>query len=160
MSARVKSSRISKPGPSKLRSSLKKSNAAGYAKRHSLKSSQKGKANASFDDVYEYAPSKVRRAKIGLELDREEATDRRHYASDDEVDLTGMGQEGREGLRARLLGENKDDEQVDSGDDEEIESDAAFEESDEETYAGFDFSSKVCAVCLYKVTVTHPQIAH
>jgi len=49
---------------------------------------------------------------------------------------------------------------VDSGDDEEIESDAAFEESDEETYAGFDFSSKVCAVCLYKVTVTHPQIAH
>ncbi|KAG1871579.1 Utp14 protein-domain-containing protein [Suillus subluteus] len=140
MSARVKPSRISKPGPSKLRNSLKKSNAAGYAKRHSQKSSNKGKA-VSFDDVYEYAPSKVRRAKIGLELDREEATDRHNYASDDDVDLGGMGQDGREGLRARLLGENADDEQVDSGDDEEIESDDAFEESDEEKYAGFDFSS-------------------
>ncbi|KAG2751834.1 Utp14-domain-containing protein [Suillus brevipes Sb2] len=139
MSARVKSS---KPGPSKLRNSLKKSNAAGYAKRHLQKSSHKGKATASFDDVYEYAPSKVRRAKIGLELDREEATDRHKYASDDDIDLGGMGQEGREGLRARLLGENADDEQVDSGDDEEIESDDAFEESDEEKYAGFDFSSK------------------
>lgn len=143
MSARVKSSRISKPGPSK---SLKKSNAAGYAKRHS----QKGKATSSFDDVYEYAPSEVRRAKIGLELDQEEAIDRRHYTSDDEMDLGGMGPEGRDGLRARLLGENNDDEQVDSGDDEEIESDDAFEESDEEKYAGFDFSSKVCAVHLGK----------
>jgi U3 small nucleolar RNA-associated protein 14 len=120
---------------------LKKSNAAGYAKRHSQKSSNKGKATVSFDDVYEYAPSKVRRAKIGLELDREEATDRHNYASDDDIDLGGMGQEGRAGLRARLLGENADDEQVDSGDDEEIESDDAFEESDEEKYAGFDFSS-------------------
>lgn len=53
-----------------------------------------------------------------------------------------MGQEGREGLRARLLGEHADDEKVDSDDDEEIESDDAFEESDEEKYAGFDFSSK------------------
>ncbi|KAG1747704.1 Utp14 protein-domain-containing protein [Suillus lakei] len=142
MSARVRSSRISKSGPSKLRNSLKKSNAAGYAKRHSQKSSHKGKATVSFDDVYEYAPSKVRRAKIGLELDREEATDRHNYASEDDIDLGGMGQEGREGLRARLLGENADDEQVDSGDDEEIKSDDAFEESDEEKYAGFDFSSK------------------
>lgn len=141
MSARVKSSTISKPGPSKLKNSLKKSNAAGYAKRHSQKSSHKGKATVSFDDVYEYAPSKVRRAKIGLELDREEATDRHNYASDDGIDLGGMGQEGREGLRARLLGENADDEKVDSEDDEEIESDDAFEESDEEKYAGFDFSS-------------------
>ncbi|KAG2107854.1 Utp14 protein-domain-containing protein, partial [Suillus cothurnatus] len=123
------------------RNSLKKSNAAGYAKRHSQKSSNKGKATVSFDDVYEYAPSKVRRAKIGLELDREEATDRHNYASDDDIDLGAMGQEGRAGLRARLLGENADDEQVDSGDDEEIESDDAFEESDEEKYAGFDFSS-------------------
>ncbi|OAX41009.1 Utp14-domain-containing protein [Rhizopogon vinicolor AM-OR11-026] len=139
MSARVKSSRISKPGPSKSRISLKKSNAVGYAKRLSQK---KGKATASFDDVYEYAPSKVRRAKISLELDEEEAIDRRDYASDDDVDLGSMGQEGREGLRARLLGENKDDEQVESGDDEEIESDDAFEESDEEKYAGFDFSSQ------------------
>jgi U3 small nucleolar RNA-associated protein 14 len=148
MSARLKSSRTSKPGLSKSRTSSKKSNAAGYAKRHAQKSSLKGKATASFDDVYEYAPSKVRRAKIGLELDEEEAVDRHRYASDDGVDLGGMGQEGREGLRARLLGEHKDDEQVDSGDDEDIASDDAFEESDEEKYAGFDFSSKVCGVRL------------
>lgn len=152
MSARVRSS---KPGPSKLRNSLKKSNAAGYAKRHLQKSSNKGKATASFDDVYEYAPSKVRRAKIGLELDREEATNRHKYASDDDIDLGGMGQEGRDGLRARLLGENADDEQVDSEDDEEIESDDAFEESDEEKYAGFDFASKVCSVTLKRVFIAH-----
>jgi U3 small nucleolar RNA-associated protein 14 len=138
---------------------LKKSNAAGYAKRHSQKSSNKGKATVSFDDVYEYAPSKVRRAKIGLELDREEATDRHNYASDDDIDLGAMGQEGRAGLRARLLGENADDEQVDSGDDEEIESDDAFEESDEEKYAGFDFSSMVCGVLFLNVFIAHPLIA-
>jgi len=150
MPARVKSSRISKPGPSKSRNALKKAHAAGYARRQSQKSVQRGKATASFDDVYEYAPEEGRRAKIGLELDREEAMDRDHYASDNEVNLGGMGQDGKEGLRARLLGENKDDEQVDSADDEEIQSDDAFDESDEETYAGFDFSRKVRGVRLGK----------
>lgn len=44
--------------------------------------------------------------------------------------------------RARLIGELDDDEKIDSADDEELDSDAAFNESDEERYAGF-FSSKV-----------------
>lgn len=44
--------------------------------------------------------------------------------------------------RARLIGEHDDDERIDSADDEELDSDAAFDESDEERYAGF-FSSKV-----------------
>ncbi|KAG1879616.1 small-subunit processome [Suillus tomentosus] len=39
-----------------------------------------------------------------------------------------------EDLRVRLIGENEDDERMDSGDDEEIESDDAFDESDEEKY--------------------------
>lgn len=45
-----------------------------------------------------------------------------------------------EDLRVRLIGENEDDERMDSGDDEEIESDDAFDESDEEKY-GFYFPS-------------------
>lgn len=44
--------------------------------------------------------------------------------------------------KARLIGENDDDERIDSADDEELDSDAAFDESDEDRYAGF-FSSKV-----------------
>ncbi|KXN84966.1 hypothetical protein AN958_11811 [Leucoagaricus sp. SymC.cos] len=43
--------------------------------------------------------------------------------------------------RARLIGELDDEERIDSEDDEELDSDAAFDESDEERYAGF-FSSK------------------
>ncbi|KAF5352803.1 hypothetical protein D9756_006229 [Leucocoprinus leucothites] len=43
--------------------------------------------------------------------------------------------------QARLIGENEDDERIDSADDEELDSDAAFDESDEDRYAGF-FSSK------------------
>lgn len=45
--------------------------------------------------------------------------------------------------RARLVGENDDDDdKIDSADDEDLDSDAAFDESDEERFAGF-FSSKV-----------------
>lgn len=43
---------------------------------------------------------------------------------------------------ARLLNEQDDDEDIDSADDEELDSDAAFDESDEDRFAGF-FSSKV-----------------
>ncbi|KAJ3563283.1 hypothetical protein NP233_g9033 [Leucocoprinus birnbaumii] len=43
--------------------------------------------------------------------------------------------------QARLIGEGDDDERIDSADDEELDSDAAFDESDEERYAGF-FSRK------------------
>jgi U3 small nucleolar RNA-associated protein 14 len=44
--------------------------------------------------------------------------------------------------KTRLIGENDDDERIDSAEDEELDSDAAFDESDEDRYAGF-FSSKV-----------------
>lgn len=44
--------------------------------------------------------------------------------------------------QARLIGEDDDDEQIESADDEDLDSDAAFDESDEERFAGF-FSSKV-----------------
>ena len=50
--------------------------------------------------------------------------------------------EAREDLRVRLIGENEDDEEIDSDDDEESYSDAAFEETDEERFADF-FSAKV-----------------
>ena len=106
-------------------------NIAGYEKRLA----KKGKQPASHD-VYEYVQGKARRSKVGLDLDREEALE---YG----VGLDGANDEddARENMRARLIGENEDGEQV-ASDDEEIDSDAAFEESDEERFAGF-FSNKV-----------------
>lgn len=86
----------------------------------------KSKASkASAYDVYEYTPEKVRRGGINLDLDKEELAG---LHSDDEEDAP----------KARLMG----DEQIDSEDDEEIDSDAAFEEDDEDEYAG-TFMSKV-----------------
>ncbi|KAG6919847.1 hypothetical protein DXG01_015552 [Tephrocybe rancida] len=116
--------------PEKPRPSNSKANAAGYAKRHSKKAKT---LNGLSSDVYEYAPEPTRRSKVALDLDREEAAE---YG----VGLDGDN-EAREELRARLIGENGDDEMIDSEDDEEIDSDAAFEESDEERFAGF-FSAK------------------
>jgi U3 small nucleolar RNA-associated protein 14 len=101
----------------KSRPSSSKANAAGYARRHS----RKAENPKSLSDVYEYQPGKVGRLKVGLELSRDEAAEFGHDGSD------GEG-EGRE-LVARLVGEN---ETLDSeDDDEEVESDDAFEESDE-----------------------------
>ncbi|KAG5724388.1 hypothetical protein E4T56_gene16087 [Termitomyces sp. T112] len=114
----------------KPRPSHSKANAAGYAQRHSKKAKAlKGLGS----DVYEYAPEATRRSKVALDLDRDEAAE---YG----VGLDGDN-EAREELRARLIGENEDAEMIDSADDEEIDSDAAFEESDEERFAGF-FSIK------------------
>ena len=116
------------PGKSKF--SSHKANAAGFAKRHSKKS----KVNVA--DVYDYQPEKVRRGNVSLTLDKEEAEGFGHEGSDeDDIDHAA--------LRARLIGENVDDEKIDPEDDEELDSDEAFEESDEEKYAGFSFGSKV-----------------
>ncbi|KAK0194413.1 Utp14-domain-containing protein [Armillaria mellea] len=114
--------------PHRKDDSKAKFNAAGYAKRQARK--EKEKETAPSEDVYEYAPDAVRRSKVTLDLDRDE-------------DFGGIpdGDDEREQLRARLVGENEDDEMIDSGDDEDIDSDAAFEESDEDRFAGF-FSSK------------------
>ncbi|KAG6891640.1 hypothetical protein C0992_001326 [Termitomyces sp. T32_za158] len=130
----VKASKVSRPGLNlklgKRRPSHSKANATGYAIRHS----KKAKAlNGLGTDVYEYAPEAIRRSKMALDLDRDEAAE---YG----VGIDGDN-EAREELRARLIGENGDDEMIESGDDEEIDSDAAFEESDEERFAGF-FTAK------------------
>jgi U3 small nucleolar RNA-associated protein 14 len=119
------SSRTSRP-------SGKTANATGYAKRQARKPKS---IHGLSSDVYEYAPEVLRRSKITLDLDQDEAAEYR-------VGIDGGNDEDREELRARLIGENGENEGIESGDDEEIDSDAAFEESDEERFAGF-FSSKV-----------------
>ncbi|KAG9312720.1 Utp14 protein-domain-containing protein [Chiua virens] len=87
----------------------------------------KGKTHVTINDVYEYAPSKVRRAKVKLSLDRHE-TEGRQYGSGDEMDLSGLGQEAMEKLH--------------SEDDEDINSEDAFEESDKDEFAGSGFVRK------------------
>src|SRR5258707_4502011 len=86
--------------------------------------------NSTQSDVYEYQSHKVRRAHISLSLDKNEAHEH-GAASDDEIDSNVR--------KPRLIGENVEDEDIPSEDDEELESDAAFEESDEERFAGFSF---------------------
>jgi U3 small nucleolar RNA-associated protein 14 len=117
---------------SKFSKSRSKANAIGYEKRQA----RKAKANVSPADVYEHIPEKTKRSNIRPDLDREEA-----WEFGENLEEASEGQ--RQELRARLIGENVDDEELASGDDEEIDSDGAFEESDEERFAGF-FSSKVC----------------
>lgn len=107
-----------------------KANAAGYEKRVA----QRAQRGTSTTDIYEHLPEKNRRSHVTADLDREEALG---YGNLDEA-----SEEQRQNLRARLIGENDDDEEIGSEDDEELDSDAAFEESDEEKFTGF-FSSKV-----------------
>ncbi|KAH9950956.1 Utp14-domain-containing protein [Amylocystis lapponica] len=90
-------------------SSRKAANALGYAKRQSAKSKT---LTGSISDVYDYQPEKVRRAKVALQLEKDE--------------LLGAG------------GESEDDQ----GRDATRPSDEAFEESDDERFAGFDFSHR------------------
>ena len=118
--------------PSKRTKSFSKktSNATGYAKRKSLK----GKALADASDVYEYQPEKVRRAKVKLLLEKDEAQGLAGDDSDAEGSLSGRP-------RPRLVGEDDEDDHIGSDEDEEIDSDAAFDESDEEQFAGFSFAS-------------------
>ncbi|KAF5312924.1 hypothetical protein D9619_002453 [Psilocybe cf. subviscida] len=117
-------------------------NVAGYEARQA----RKAQTQAASADLYEHVQEKGgRRARVGLDLDRDEAMEY-GVGTDgggawESGGLDGVGEGEREALRARLLGEHEDDEQVASGDDEELDSDAAFEESDEERFAGF-FSSK------------------
>ncbi|KAF8555092.1 Utp14-domain-containing protein [Imleria badia] len=137
MTRDVKSSK----GPRKVQSFSNKN--PHRARKGRAQSNGKGKARA-IDDVYEYAPSKVRRAKVTLSLDRHETEGRRH-GSDNEMDLGGLGHEAMEKLRARLTRDDEDgdgDGQVDSEDDEDIESEDAFEDSDRDDFAGSGFVRK------------------
>lgn len=124
-----------KPSHKRQKQSLKKANAFGYAKRQS----RKAKNHASVDDVYEYEPGKSRRSNVRLELDKDESKEF-GIASDGEIG----DNVDREALRARLIGEAEEDDVIASGDDEEIDSDGAFEESDEERFGEF-FTRKVRA---------------
>jgi U3 small nucleolar RNA-associated protein 14 len=111
-------------------SKRKTSAVSGYAKRHARKA-------ARSEDVYEYAQEKVRRSKVALDLDREEERDAGAaygFAPDDDVEDFRM--------KARLIGENGEDKKINSEDNEEIDSDDAFDEDDDERFAGF-FSKKV-----------------
>ncbi|KAH9056940.1 Utp14-domain-containing protein [Lactarius vividus] len=81
-------------------------------------------------DVYEYQSQKVRRANVPLSLDKEEANE---HGFDSDGDLVANIR------KPRLIGESVEDEEIPSEDDEELDSDAAFEDSDEERFAGFSF---------------------
>src|SRR6266404_1995428 len=99
----------------------------------SKSSRRRGRLNAPRNslrsDVYEYQSQKVRRANIPLSLDKEET----EHGFDSDGELVANIR------KARLIGESVEDEQVPSHEDEELDSDAAFEESDEERFAGFSF---------------------
>lgn len=86
--------------------------------------------NPARSDVYEYQSQKVRRANIPLSLDKDEENE---HGFDSDGDLVANVR------KPRLIGENVEDEKIPSEDDEELDSDAAFEESDEERFAGFSF---------------------
>jgi U3 small nucleolar RNA-associated protein 14 len=91
--------------------------------------------NSTRSDVYEYQSHKIRRANISLLLDKDEAN-QHGAASDDDTESKAR--------KPRLIGENVEDEDIPSEDDEELDSDAAFEESDEERFAGFSFPKVRC----------------
>ncbi|KDQ20262.1 hypothetical protein BOTBODRAFT_392238 [Botryobasidium botryosum FD-172 SS1] len=107
---------------------------SGYAKRHERKAK-----NATADDVYEYTAHEEKRAKIRLDVGREDRDGLGHDSDDEDADRN----EALEKLRRRIGGEDEDG-VVDSEDDEEIESDDAFEgESDEERFQSFRFAEKM-----------------
>ncbi|CAL1694682.1 unnamed protein product [Somion occarium] len=118
--------------------SLKQNNLRGFAKRQSLKSQRSSKYSES-SDVYEYQPENVRRSKVKLQLEKDELDGARRDISGSEDEDDGPK---RNGLRPRLVGENDDEGGLGSDEDEEIDSDEAFDESDEERFAGFNFSTK------------------
>ena len=88
-----------------------------------------------------------------LDLSRNEAVDHEFIDRDRMGD--GEEEKAEEGPHARLVGEDG----VGTDEDEEIESDEAFEESDDERFAGFTFRGsgkrKVCHGLLVPATSLH-----
>ncbi|KAI9060478.1 Utp14-domain-containing protein, partial [Trametes sanguinea] len=121
------------------RPSGKAANALGYAKRQTLKS--KALSPGDIGDVYEYQQEKVRRAKVKLQLEKDEILGAGGAESGSEDDEE-RGSKRKRDMKPRLVGENDDDDGIGEDEDEEIDSDEAFEESDEERFAGFSFSHK------------------
>jgi hypothetical protein len=103
---------------------------SGSSKSRQRRGRQNAPRNPSRSDVYEYQSQKVRRANVPLSLDKEEADE---HGFDSDGDLVA------DIRKPRLIGESVEDEKIPSEDDEELDSDAAFEESDEERFAGFSF---------------------
>ena len=103
---------------------------SGSSKSRRRRGGQNTPRNPARSDVYEYQIQKVRRANIPLSLDRDEENE---HGFDSDGDLVVNVR------KPRLIGEDVEDEKIPSEDDEELDSDAAFEESDEERYAGFSF---------------------
>ena len=87
----------------------------------------------------EYEQERVRRSKVKLQVDKDELLGMAHGSEDEE---DGMHSRGK-ATRPRLVGEKDDDDGIAEDEDEEIDSDEAFEESDEERFAGFNFSHSV-----------------
>ena len=93
------------------------------------------------NDIYEYAPTKNRRANVKLNFDKEEIGGIRSGLPDGEDSDTEMDKI-RERIAANMDGDLG---VIESDDDDELDSDAAFEgESDEERFANFTFVSSVC----------------
>jgi U3 small nucleolar RNA-associated protein 14 len=101
---------------------------------------QKGKERvrrADLENVYEYnSGKKHRRAAVDLKLGKEDEAD---YQSDSKPDDEDSAIEKMKARLVKLVQE--DNVELGSDDDDEIDSDAAFEESDEERFAGFTFQS-------------------
>ena len=124
--------------------STRKANAVGYAKRQSRKV-KVSSGSTNLTDVYEYQPGKSRRANVSLSLAKEEKVNFNIDEDEEEDESLNRRKDTR---KPRLIGEDAEDEIVASDDDEEIDSDAAFEESDEERYAGFNFTKKIVNIYL------------
>ena len=107
-----------------------------YAKRQSLRSK---KPSGQIDDVYDYQPERVRRSKVKLDLGKDELVGGGSGSDGEDDDGAHMQPDAH----PRLVGEAEDGEMIAEDEDEELDSDEAFEESDEERFAGFNFSHRV-----------------
>jgi U3 small nucleolar RNA-associated protein 14 len=114
----------------------KESNILGFSRRQTRK---KARQSASVDDVYEFRPEKVRRSRVALRLTRGELAE----LGREDVGDSGDDKYQDNQPKPRLIGQNSDDEGLNSEDDEDIDSEVAFGESDEETFAGYGFARKV-----------------
>ncbi|KAJ7914854.1 Utp14-domain-containing protein [Mycena leptocephala] len=117
--------RSSRPSTSKPKApdARAKANAAGYLKRHSTKT-----ATPRLEDVYELVENEGgRRSKGKGKKPRRETVDLEYDYGEDGADGRDEDPEDDERREPRLFGEG---DMIDSEDDEEIDSDAAFEDID------------------------------
>lgn len=113
-------------------------NVSGYKKRHERKDK-----SGQLDDLYEYTASKNKRAHVELHVDRDELASQgpSKNALEDNDEIDSDTETLRRKISANMNGEFG---VVDSDDDEDIDSDEAFEgESDEERFDNFKFAEKV-----------------